>query len=653
MRMNFTKNITTGYGLIIVFSLMTSLVFTQSAFAQNTKAQTPNFTEIEPLSPVQIDPKKLSTDWNPVMMHLEAPAPGGTSYRSFLRDEKAKRENFVPTGDFNFERAAELPAPELLRNFEGNPYNNSVPNDNDVAISNSGNVISVINSTIWFYDSDGNELDHMSLASFVDTLGIPAGKFDPKVQYDPIEDKFVIVFLGGFTSSDTHVFVCFSTSDNPTDPWNVYRIPGNPFMNTTWTDYPMMALTEDEIFITINLLREGEPWQTGFEQTLIWHMDKIDGYNGDELSGGYWDNINFGSKPIRNLRPVQGGSTLYGPDLWLVSNRNFDLSNDTVFLVHVTGKWDEPGVTAEVDFLTANIPYGVPPEARQDTQFTFIDTLYHIFDTNDGRILGAFYEGDQIQFVSCTHDPATGRAAIYHGRISDVSTSPELLTAILGDDSPDEMDFGYPNISFVGEEPSEIRSIISFEFTGPGRNAGLAAVYTNYNSYSDMVVLKEGETYVNILSGVYERWGDYTGSQRKYDEPGTVWVSGNFSKTVANVPFPGSTCKCNATWLAELRTSEEVSTGLTDIEGDIDLLNVYPNPTTDLFTLDFEVTETQLVKVRIFDNNGRLVRHLMDGKAKVGLNRLSFSLAPLSAGVYTLVIESNNKSLKTSQVVKF
>lgn len=629
-----------------------ALLFFLSFFSIAAFGQGPAFHSLKAPKAATVNPAALKNDWNPVLTHLEAPAPDGGSFRSFLQQQKASRSTDLQENVLPQTRTAELPAPDVLRNFEGNPYNNSVPNDNDVAISNSGYVISVINSTIRFYDSDGVQLGATSLASFVDTLGIPAGKFDPKVQYDPIEDKFVIVFLGGFTSADTHIFVCFSTSDDPTQPWNVYRIPGNPYMNTTWTDYPMMALTEEEIFITINLLREGEPWQTGFEETLIWQMDKMDGYNGDSLGGGFWNGIDFGSKPIRNLRPVQGGSTLYGPDLYLVSNRNFDLSNDTIFLVHVTGKYDDPGVTVDVDYLQADVPYGVPPSARQDTQFTFIDTVLHSFDTNDGRILGAFYEGDQIQFVSCTHNPETGRAAIYHGRIDDLSTTPSLRSWIIGDDSPDEMDWGYPNISFVGTDPSEVRSIISFEFTAPGRFAGFAAMYSNYNSYSDMIVIKEGESYVNILSGDYERWGDYTGSQRKYDDPGTVWVSGNFAKIVMNTPFPGSTCRCNGTWVAELRATEEVSVGSSDSENAINSINTYPNPTDDKFILDFEVSETQSVELRIFDMAGREVRHLMNGKAKAGTNRFSFSLAPLPSGNYILNIIGSEGIVKAARIVK-
>ncbi|MEZ5014183.1 MAG: hypothetical protein R2794_07815 [Chitinophagales bacterium] len=76
----------------------------------------------------------------------------------------------------------------------------SVPNDNDLAISNGGKIISVINSSIYIYDMDGTFLQTLSLAAFADTLDIPDIKFDPKVVYDPVNDKFIITTASGIRS---------------------------------------------------------------------------------------------------------------------------------------------------------------------------------------------------------------------------------------------------------------------------------------------------------------------------------------------------------------------------------------------------------------------------------------------------------------------
>jgi hypothetical protein len=600
-----------------------------------------------PLAATTDDPWRGAPDFFPQMLKLEAPSPDGDGVRDMLMRVKAERAaEYRPDGADRFARRADLPGPSLGAGFQGNSYNFSIPNDNNVAISNAGWVISVINSTIWVLDTLGNDTLRSGLGAFADTLGITAGKFDPKVQYDPIEDRFVLAFLAGFDPSDTHIILAFSTSNNPLDPWNFYSLPGNPRGDNTWSDYPMIALTEDELFLTINLLREGEPWQTGFEETLIWQVDKQAGYAGLPIGGGYWDGIQTDGRPIRNLRPIQGGSTLYGPDLWLVSNRNFALSNDSIFLVHVTDRWDEPGVALNVQVLNADQPYGVPPVARQPSENTF--------DTNDGRILGAFIEGDKIQFVSATIDPATGLTGIYHGLIEDVSTAPLLRAKIIGDRSADSLDYGYPNIAFTGTDPSEIQSIIVFDASGPNTFPQFAAIYHNYLGYSEPVVIKEGETFVDIASGPYERWGDYTGIQRVYDQPGVVWASGNFGKVRPNLPPFGIDCDCNATWVGQLKATESVSVGsLPSPEGENrpERAQIWPNPASNTFDITFNTMGATGVVVRILAVGGSESHVLWSGRLNSGEHRFRFDASPLSPGHYVLDVRGAQGPIATTPIV--
>jgi len=45
----------------------------------------------------------------------------------------------------------------------------------------------------------------------------------------------------------------------------------------------------------------------------------------------------------------------------------------------------------------------------------------------------------------------------------------------------------------------------------------------------EIILVKKGLNYVDMLGGVYERWGDYFGIQRKYNEPGHAWNAGYYS----------------------------------------------------------------------------------------------------------------------------
>ena len=51
-------------------------------------------------------------------------------------------------------------------------------------------------------------------------LGLLDRYYDPKVIYDPLSDRFILVFLEGSTSSDTRIVVGFTETNDPTQTWN-------------------------------------------------------------------------------------------------------------------------------------------------------------------------------------------------------------------------------------------------------------------------------------------------------------------------------------------------------------------------------------------------------------------------------------------------
>lgn len=582
--------------------------------------------------------QQITNDLAPVFYSLEMPAPGSGSYRRYLIDLKDSlyAGRTFPGYTTSAKTTTDITPPEVLVEWEGNIMTSFVPNDNDLAISNDGYIVSVMNSNIYMYDSLGTFLFTTSLQAFADTLGIPDSKFDPKVMYDPRADKFVLLYLAGFDPENTNVIIAFSQTSDPLGAWNLYALPGNPKDNDRWTDFPMFALTETELFLTINLIIPDEPWQTGFSETLIWQMSLDKGYAGDTLDAVFHDSIFFAGKPLRNLNPVKGGSTTYGPDMYFLSNRNFDVSNDTIFIVRITGTLDDPSTEVTVDFARSNIPYGVPPQARQYTT--------NIFDTNDGRVLGSFYENGQIQFVSNTLDPATGFCGIYHGVISNLDSDYSIEANIIGDDT---LDLGYPNISYTGKFPGDDQSIITFDHTAPTVFAGVSGVFYNWGGYSDLVNIHTGDTWVNVLSGGYERWGDYTGSQRKYNQPGVVWMSGTFGKYIDAFPF---TLRNNATWIASLRSTVEPAVSVQNTTPAS--MQIYPNPAPAYFRTEIQLEEGGVIDFYLFDAQGRRVKYLLRAEAKAGNNVFQFNTAALPAGNYYLQVQLNGSLLDTQPVVK-
>jgi hypothetical protein len=580
-------------------------------------------------------------DWNPTLTVVEQPDAAAEENNTVMKDSLAaiyRTGNHAQTISSQRNSApqqiASAPnAPTLGLNFAGNTYNNSTPCDNEIAIANNGQLISVQNSSIYKRNTvTSTNLGIQSLGLWCSSLGSTGSKYDPKVIYDPETDRFIMVCLAGYLSGNTNIIIGFSRSDTANGLYNLYKIPGNPFNDSLWSDYPMIAVNHNEFFVSVNLLHDNQSWQTGFVQTVIWQFNKWDGYAGDTLRTQLHSNINFGNRPVRNLCPVEGGASTYGgPDMYFLSDRNLAASNDTVFLVHITDTANAPTQQTTVTALTTTNSYFMPPDAREPGS-----TLYNLA-TNDSRILGAIIQNNTIQFVNNTMDTSSGNSAIYYGKISSVSTSPSLTTMIYGDSL---LEFGYPNIAYAGNgTASDNTCIISFLHSDSTTFPGTSAIVTDGNGlFSTRTITKAGLGYYNVLGGS-ERWGDYSGIQRKYDLGGTCWVNGMY----------GLSTHSHATWIAQIAISSDVS--VQPVATTANEVSTFPNPFSESLNIVFTNKKAQEVRIVLYDMNGREVKILLDDKVEEGKVQFGFSTGPLANGVYLLRAEAKDGSVLFSERV--
>lgn len=586
---------------------------------------------------------EVRDDWHFSMVNLSSPRITNNIYKHYLWSVKEEVEKLYPRRNINgVQRKTTdepVPGPVILRSFQGNIYDfNGVPNDNTLAVSVGGDKISAVNTNIYHFNADDSLIRVVSLGAFADTLPVNSHLYDPKTLYDPLEDRFVIVFLAGNVDNESNIVVAFSETNDPSGDWNLYVLPGNPLNDTSWTDYPAIALTQGELFLTCNLLRNGGSWQTSFKQSVVWQINKFDGYAGDSLDVRLWHDITFNGGPLRNTNPVQGGDSLRGPDIYLLSNRNFAIQCDTVFLIHISGKLDSAGTGMTIRELKADKSYGMPPDARE--------TAGQQLATNDARVLGAFLQNGKIQFVGNTIDTTTGTSAVYHGVIINPGSDHPLVK---GNIISDTIDYGYPNLSYSGTKSYDDQALITFNFSAISVFAGFGGVYADEpGKYSPLTVIKPGEVYINQLQGSYERWGDYTGTQRNYAEAGKVWASGSFGIPIQRGYI---TYRTSNTWIAELETPNPDKPPPFVIDRFIG--NVFPNPfMDDQITIEFDLPENDYIEISVFDMQGKLVKTLYKSITPKGVNRAAFSVLPLRAGVYFVYIKNKSKILYTKKIIK-
>jgi hypothetical protein len=581
-----------------------------------------------------IDMNGNNDAWSPMLKNQVLPKPddgADEEYAAKVRDDLMKQYARNRQNNSGY-KIALVDTPIMFQNFTGNAFNNFVPNDNDMAISNSGILCSVANTTVWSRNTVTNQVHgSYNLHTLTSTLGLQQEEFDPKIIYDPVANRFIAIFLNGFTDSTSNMLVGFSQTDSSWGAWNFYALPGNPLSDTSWSDFPMAAITNNELFITVNLLYNDSTWQAGFRQTVIWQVNKNEGYTGASLSPQLHYGINYNGNNIRNLCPVKGGSQSYGPDMHFLSNRNFAASNDTLFLVHITDTINAAGQTLTVNPVISNINYHMPVYAVEP----FVDLLA----VNDARVMSAFIENNRIQFVFSCLDTASGKDCIFYG-IADSSASGWSITGNLH--THPVRDLAYPNISYAGNSASDNRAIIVLLYSAAAVAPGTGAVlFDGISQFSSVATVQAGQTYINMLAGGPERWGDYSGSQRKYNQPGIVWVSGGYCITNHQT----------RTWIAELSANSAVAVAENPkVETTASL---FPNPAAERVTVAFNNPRDQFLTFEVYDAGGRSVQQLFRGAVSKGENEFSFSAESLTQGIYFLKISGGSgTTVLTEKFVK-
>ncbi|MDZ4668427.1 MAG: T9SS type A sorting domain-containing protein [bacterium] len=525
----------------------------------------------------------------------------------------AQRLQHVSQKALNKKKAA-ADAPSLGLGFTAN-ITQGTPNDNDFCIGNNGMMISCVNTNFTVYNDTGRAIVSKSLGSLGSALGPLNRTYDPRTIYDPEQDRYIIVFLQGSSSLDTRIIVAFSTSSDPSKTWNLYQIPGNITGDSSWSDYPIISLSKKELFITVNRLKDNTFWKNGFLESYIWQVDKMKGYAGDSLPQKVYNNIKYNDKPLWSICPAKGGSKLYGPEMYFLSHRPSDLSNDSVFVHYISNTIESGVATLSSKVLRNPVAYGLQPNAIQPNG--------RKLQTNDARVLSAMYEGGVISYVGNTIDTGLFAPGVYYGRIHEIWTDkPRLEGTII---SYDSMDIGYPSIAYVGSgENGDHSSMITFSHVSPSLFPGTSVVYIDRKfNVSAPVFVKKGEGNIRVIFDSVERWGDYTGIQKRYNELGVAWLNGSW----------GNTSNQNRTWVAKVISNDPLS-GVQSLRKDKGMFNAYPNPVAQILYFEFESKQKKMMHVELIGLDGKKNLVLAKDWAKSGLNQLQIDVQELPNGLY-------------------
>lgn len=513
-----------------------------------------------------------------------------------------------------------LITPVLSANFNGNVNTGSSPMDNSLAISNGGKIVSVANTSIDFYSSTGTKTFSNSIEDFFNDPGI-VNVCDPVVLYDSGEDKFIFFAQecsGDFSNS--HLLICFSETNDPNGNWFKYKITGNPALNNTWFDYPKMAVSNNELYITGNSFTNSGD----FVESLIYQIPKAAGFIGGSLNFQYWNNI--AGSPFTILPVSYGQSGNYGPGCYFVAS--VASGSSIINLYEITDDMSSSTETLN-HFTVSTTAYSLAANAQQSGTSTMLDN-------GDCRALSGFYLDGFIHFVFHS-DFTTGFNGVNYNRLDLTNLSNTSKKFGLSGS-----DYSYPSVASFATSPTDKSVVIGF-----GKSSGSifpeirAVSCDNAMNFGNSILVKAGLGFTEYTAfpGGVERWGDYSGVSRKHNATNpTVWMNGSYG-TISN------------DWRAYIaEITGTGSSGLTEKEKS-KTMTVYPNPIYDEFITKFELAAANEINITVYDLHGKLVKNLYSGVANAGVNTFTFNKAQLLPGNYVLSIMSGTQNLKNEKII--
>jgi hypothetical protein len=429
--------------------------------------------------------------------------------------------------------------PLILNNFTGllDP-GGYIPPDQYIAVGPQ-HVMAVDNGRFRIWDKAGNLIKTINADSWFASALTGASVFDPKVEYDHFNKRWIMVWLDQNDPPNQRGYFLISVSDDsiPIGTWYNWAI-SNTLNGSSesglWSDYEGVGFDNQALYITGRQFQFGGYLQYGKIRTI----DKTYLYanTGGQLNWkDIWDIRNpsvLSSRPD-GIRP----SIIYGTpgEAYFMTIPSSSATYLILYkLTNPTGSLSMTGVTVPVTAFSS------PPNANQ----------------LGGQLIeagGSALRQEPIYrngFIWVTHSVAFtgGYSGVNYVKIN-VSTNTAVEDYTVGSSGHY---FFYPAIG-VDQDMN-----LLFNFSRSGDNEYAGAFYMSRRNsdppgtFTSVTPLQIGKAhYFKDFSTGRNRWGDYNGSWLDPSDPFNFWTITEYAETPANtwacrvgnirlVPFPGA-----------------------------------------------------------------------------------------------------------------
>ena len=396
----------------------------------------------------------------------------------------------------------------------------TIPPDTMGAVGRTKIMTTLNNNWVVQDKTTGTQLSGVSMETF--WAGTTAtGSFDPRVQYDPYNDRWIVAGVSNPQSTGSSILIGISDTSDPEGTFTLFRFqaddftpppPGSNTLNDEWADFPMLGFNKNWVAVGVNLFTNASnAFTNGRVLVLDYPALRSGVFSGTYFFGIAAADAGFCIHPATTYSATE--NTLYAPSHQSSASALYRLHTITgtpgvpVFNIGAQqtrpgGGWAQPGGdilpqtcigtcpgnTRDIDsgdaFVRSNVVFrngfiwyaqtiGLPAGAinvnsRIAAQWTKLNTA------------GVFADGGRVEDPTATRN--NGGQHFAYPSIA-VNKNNDVLLGFSNFESDDLADAGY-----------------TFRL---GTDAA--------GTMRDPVIFKEGEDYyAKTFSGTRNRWGDYS-----------------------------------------------------------------------------------------------------------------------------------------------
>jgi len=368
---------------------------------------------------------------------------------------------------------------------------NSIPPDVNGAVG-PNNLMVTLNTYVSIQDRVGNVLYKKSLGLFWKSLPGFTDTFDPKVMYDPYDNRWIMVTPSSSDVKLSRLYIGVSATSDPMGDWYMYWVDTDE-SNITWFDYPSFGFNKKWIAVSGNMFG-GDFYSTVFV------FDKKALYNGEEVPTYTRFATNQAFTPVPSFT--------YSPDvedMYLIANAGGNNGgNGNISKMHLTGTADAPELEFQ-GYISVSDPWGdwageFLPQAGSSENINSVDS----------RMETVIYRNNKLWAVHHVFLPADNpqRAAVQWW---ELDTAGVVLQRGRIEDPTNEFSFAFASIAVNANEDIFIGHGVFSESQYASAGYSFKAYYDEPNTMRTYVQYKDGKApYYKTFGGGRNRWGDYT-----------------------------------------------------------------------------------------------------------------------------------------------